>query len=68
MLFPVVWLALPVPDSFGLVTGSAFVERPLALNTLDPAFSLSQETIICQCALLFAGTALLFLHPKNRRS
>ena len=68
MLFPVVWIALPLPDSFGLVTGSAFVERPLALNTLDPAFSLLQGTIICQCALFFAGTALLFLHPKNRRS
>lgn len=68
MLFPVVWIALPMPDSFGLVTGSAFAERPLALDTLDPAFSLSQETIICQCALFFAGIALLFLHPKNRRS
>lgn len=68
MLIPVVWIALPLPDSFGLVTGSAFAERPLALDTLDPAFSLSQETIICQCALFFAGVALLFLHPKNRRS
>ena len=40
MLLPILLTALPLPESLGLLNGSIFVSRPLALGVLDPAFSL----------------------------
>lgn len=68
MLLPLVMMALPMPEWLGLLDGSIFVERPLAMNTLDPAFSLPQGTIIFQCVLLLTGVVLLFLYPKNNHA
>lgn len=68
MLAPVLWTALPLPEALGLLDGSVFAARPLALGTLDPAFSLPPETAAAQCAMLLLGAALFVLPgPKVRR-
>ncbi len=53
------WMLLPLPEFLGLLNGSVFAERPLTLNVLDPAFSLSIGTVIAQCVLLLTGIALM---------
>lgn len=58
MAFPFGLRLLPLPDLLGMLNGSLFSERPLALETLDPAFSLPAEVFVAQAALLFAGAAL----------
>lgn len=66
MAVPVLFAALPLPEVFGLLDGSVFTERPLALAGLDPAFSLSGATLAVQGTLLLAGIALLLCHPGKR--
>ncbi len=67
MLLPVLLLALPLPECLGLLNGSVFVERPLALGVLDPAFSLPAGTVVVQCALLVVGAALLLAKPRKKQ-
>ena len=59
-LFPFLSAALPLPEALGLWNGKLFSTRPLLLPSLDPAFSLSPETIVMQCALALAGSGLFF--------
>ncbi len=66
MLLPSLLRLLPLPASLGLWDGSVFVERPLVLGTLDPAFSLPVETILIQCVILLIGVMLLGRQPSNR--
>lgn len=68
MLLPVVLAALPLPESLGLLNGSVYVERPLSLDVLDPAFSLAPATMIVQSVVLAAGVLLLFLSPQRAHS
>lgn len=68
MLLPVLWKGLPLPEFLGLLNGDVFVERPLALGILDPAFSLSIEILVTQCVLLLAGIALLAIGPAKSRT
>lgn len=68
MPLPVLLAELPLPASLGLLNGRMFVERPLALGTLDPAFSLPIETVVVQGALLLTGVALLTIHPQKKWS
>ena len=63
MLLPVLLRALPLPAWMGLLNGSLFVERPLALGSLDPAFSLPLGAACLQGVLLCAGIALLAVAP-----
>ena len=66
MAVPLLLAALPLPEAFGLLDGSAFSERPLALGELDPAFSLSGATVAVQCVVFLAGAALLLCQPGIR--
>lgn len=59
-LFPLLPAALLLPEALGLWNGKLFSTRPLLLPSLDPAFSLSPETIVMQCALALAGAGLFF--------
>ncbi len=65
MPLPVLLTALPLPEFLGLLNGGVFVNRPLTLGALDPAFSLSAGTVIAQCGLLLAGVALLTMRPQK---
>ena len=67
MLLPILLTALPLPESLGLLNGSIFVSRPLALDVLDPAFSLPVGTIVTQCVLLLAGVLFLINRPSKRK-
>jgi ABC-2 type transport system permease protein len=58
MLVPFVLRALTLPDAFGLLNGSLFSERPMALGVLDPEFSLPLESVIVQCAVFVTGLVL----------
>lgn len=68
MLVPFVLMALPLPEFLGLLNGRVFVERPLALGVLDPAFSLPANTLFAQCVLLLTGAALLVIHPAKSKN
>ena len=61
MPVPLLWMVLPLPEALGLWNGSFFTDYPLALGTLDPAFSLPRAAAAAQCAMLAAGVGLLFL-------
>ncbi len=65
MLPPVALAAIPLPEALGLLNGSLFETRALALGVLDPAFSLSFATIAVQCTLLLCGILLLILRPAR---
>ena len=65
MLCPVLLRVLPLPAFLGLLDGSLFADRPLALAVLDPAFSLPLETVAAQGVLLLAGVVLLLLRPAR---
>lgn len=67
MPLPALLAALPLPEPLGLWNGSLFAQRPLALGTLDPAFSLPAGALAVQCALFLAGVALLAACPAGRR-
>ena len=67
MLLPILLTALPLPESLGLLNGSIFVSRPLALGVLDPAFSLPVGAIVTQCVLLLAGVLFLTIRPSKRK-
>lgn len=68
MLLPVVLAALPLPESLGLLNGSVYAKRPLALEVLDPAFSLAPATMIVQGVVLAAGVLLLLFCPKKAQA
>ena len=65
MLVPFVLMALPLPKALGLWNGSFFTAHPLALGTLDPAFTLPGAVIAIQCLVLAAGVAMLIFHPEK---
>lgn len=67
MLVPVLLMALPLPECLGLLNGSIFTERPLALGLLDPSFSLPIPATVTQCVLLIVGAALLFVPIRDNR-
>ena len=66
MLCPLISLALPLPEVFGLWNGSFFTQYPLTLGTLDPAFSMPAAVLLVQGMLLSAGIVLLGFVPKKR--
>ena len=66
MLLPLALAAAPVPEWLGLLNGSVFAERPLALSEMDPAFSLSVGTVAAQGLLLLAGVAMLLIQPQKK--
>lgn len=66
MLVPLALQALPLPDALGVWNGRFFTEFPLALGTLDPAFSLPAAVLLVQCILLAAGIILLAAPPDKR--
>lgn len=68
MLVPFVLMVLPLPEFLGLLNGRVFVDRPLALGVLDPAFSLPANTFVAQCVLLLTGAALLVIHPSKSKN
>ena len=67
MLLPFLLAALPLPDSLGLLNGSIFTSRPLALGVLDPDFSLPVGAIVTQGVLLFVGVLFLAIRPAGRK-
>lgn len=67
MLLPALLMVLPLPEFLGLLNGSVFVNRPLTLGVLDPAFSLSTGTIVTQCVLFLAGMVLLTICPSKAK-
>ena len=67
MLVPILLMTLPLPEFLGLLNGNVFVERPLTLNILDPAFSLSIGTVITQCVLLLTGILFLVVSPTKSK-
>ena len=66
MFLPFLLMALPLPAPLSILNGSIFTDRPLALGTLDPAFSLPLETILLQCGVLLAGVVLLIRQPVKK--
>ena len=67
MLFPVLLMVLPLPEFLGLLNGSIFVDRPLALGAVDPAFSLPAGTAAAQWMVCLAGIAFLASCLKKRK-
>lgn len=68
MILPFLLIVLPSPDLFGLLSGTVFVDYPLTIGVLDPAFSLPIETVLTQCALFLMGIVFLMIHPiKDKR-
>ena len=65
MAAPFVLSALPLPEALGLWNGSFFTSYPLALGTLDPAFTMPGAAVLAQCLVLAAGVLLLALQPKR---
>ena len=65
MLVPFALPALPLPDALGVWNGRFFSAYPLALETLDPGFSLPASVLAAQALLLAAG--LLLLRPGTAR-
>ena len=55
MPLPFLMTALPLPEYLGLLNGSVFVDRPMTLGVLDPAFSLPTGTVVTQCVLFLTG-------------
>lgn len=68
MLLPGLLMVLPLPEFLGLLNGSVFVNRPLTLGVLDPAFSLPTGTIVTQCVLFLAGIVLLTIRPSKAKN
>lgn len=65
MLLPFLLRAMPLPSALGLWNGSLFTTRPLALGSLDPAFSLPSEAAAIQCLLFLTGAVLLLKPPRH---
>lgn len=66
MAVPFLLIALPLPEALGLWNGRFFTAYPLALGTLDPAFSLPGAVVVTQVVLLVVGALLLALGNKHR--
>lgn len=67
MAVPFLCMALPLPDALGIWNGHFFSKYPLALGTLDPAFSMPAAVLIVQCILLAAGIVLLTVRPARSK-
>ena len=67
MAVPFLCMALPLPDALGIWNGHFFSKYPLALGTLDPAFSMPAAILIVQCILLAAGIVLLMVRPARSK-
>ena len=67
MAVPFLCMALPLPDALGIWNGHFFSKYPLALGTLDPAFSMTAAVLIVQCILLAAGIVLLMVRPARSK-
>ena len=67
MAVPFLCMALPLPDALGIWNGHFFSKYPLALGTLDPAFSMPAAVLIVQCILLAAGIVLLMVRPARSK-
>lgn len=65
MAAPFVFMAFPLPEFLGLWNGNFFTEYPLAMGTLDPAFSMPVSIVLAQCILLAAGMALLIYQSRK---
>lgn len=66
MALPVLFAVVPLPEALGLWNGTIFTERPLALDSLDPGFSLPASTVLVQCVLLLLGVLLLIRQPVRK--
>ena len=66
MAVPFLLAALPLPDAFGLWSGSFFTAYPLTLETLDPGFVLPMGMLVVQVILLAIGAALLGTGAEGR--
>lgn len=66
MFMPFLWRILPLPDAFGLLSGTFFSQYPLTLEKLDPEFTVPGVNLLVQAGLL-AGGAVFSLQGKNRR-
>lgn len=64
MLLPFLFMILPLPEALEVWNGQIFISRPLAIEHLDPAFSLPVESLILQFFILAVGLLLFFLMPK----
>ena len=67
MAVPFLCMALPLPDALGIWNGHFFSKYPLALGTLDPAFSMPAAVLIVQCALFAVGVVLLMIRPAHSK-
>ena len=67
MAVPFLCMALPLPDALGIWNGHFFSKYPLALGTLDPAFSMPAAVLIVQCILLATGIVLLMVRPARSK-
>lgn len=59
MLFPLICVALPLPEALGLWNGTFFTRYPLTLEGLDPQFAVPAAVMLVQS--LFSGAGLLLL-------
>ena len=66
MAVPFLLATLPLPDAFGLWSGSFFTAYPLTLETLDPGFVLPMGVLVVQVILLAVGVALLGTGAEGR--
>ena len=66
MAVPFLLAALPLPEAFGLWSGSFFTTYPLTLETLDPGFVLPMGVLVVQVILLAIGAALLGTGAEGR--
>ena len=66
MAVPFLLAALPLPETFGLWSGSFFTTYPLTLETLDPGFILPMDVLVVQVILLAVGAALLGTGAEGR--
>ena len=65
MAVPFLLAALPLPEALSLWNGRFFTAYPLALGTLDPAFTLPASIAAVQIGLLVLGAVLLGTGAKK---
>ncbi|MCR5727249.1 MAG: hypothetical protein K6G24_07270 [Lachnospiraceae bacterium] len=67
MSVPFILKMIPLPESFGLLNGSFFTERPLSIEELDPEFSLTVGVIMVQSIVFILGVLMIFFKNKRKR-
>ena len=65
MAVPFALSLLPLPQALGIWNGSFFSDQPLAIGTMDPAFTVPAAVLAAQLLLLVAGAALLTVHRRR---